>query len=160
MDKVYIGYVSGVHGLRGDLKIKCRFESPEAVFQKDKVIYLNEESHKITNVKFYKGVYLTTIDDLKDINLVEKYIGFDVYAERTSLDLKNDYILDDLYGMSIVEKDKSYGKVSEILDNGAQKILVIDYEPKYMIPLVDSYIKRVNLDTHTIETDGVKGLIL
>lgn len=161
MEKVYVGFIQGVHGLRGDLKIKCGFESPERVFKKDNVIFLNEEPHTVTNAKPYKGHYLVTIDNLKDINLVEKYIGYDVYVDRKYLNLKEDeYILDDLYGMAIVCKGKIYGKVSEIIENGMQKVLVIDYEKKYMIPLVDAYIKKVDLAKKEVIVDEIEGLIL
>ncbi|HBA37147.1 MAG TPA: 16S rRNA processing protein RimM [Firmicutes bacterium] len=160
MDKVYVGYVGGVHGLRGDLKIKCKFESPEAVFIKGQTILLNEEPHEITNAKFYKGFYLVTIDNMKDINLVEKYKGYDVYIDRSTLKLDKDYILSDLYDMEIVENGKCYGKVKEILENGSQKILVVDYKKSYMIPMVDAYVKNVDLNNRQIEVEGIEGLIL
>jgi len=161
MKSVHIGYVKGVHGLRGDLKIKCQFESPDKVFKNGNKIYLNEEEHTITNSKLYKGLYLVTIDNLKDINLVEHYIGYDVYFDREDLNLgENDYILSDLYGMEIVEDGKTYGKVLEILENTVQKILVIDYEPKYMVPLVDEYVKKVDLENKVIEVEDVRSLII
>lgn len=161
MEKIYVGFVQGVHGLRGDLKVKNRFESPEKIFIKGNRIYLNEEEHEITNAKFYKGHYLVTIDNLKDINLVEKYIGYDVYFAREDLrEEDGDYIIDDLYGLKIVSNGKEYGVVKEILDNGAYKILVIDYETSYMIPLVDEYVVEVDVKGGKIEGANVEALIL
>lgn len=161
MEKIYIGFVQGVHGLRGDLKVKNRFESPEKVFVNGNKIYLNEEEHTITNQKFYKGHYLVTIDNMKDINLVEKYIGYDVYFSREDLGEKEgDYIVDDLFGMKIVSGGKEFGVVKEILDNGTYKILSIDYQKKYMIPLIDAYVVKVDLEAKTIEIADVESLIL
>lgn len=160
MEKVYIGYVGGVHGLRGDLKVKCRFESPEKVFIKGNYIFLEDEKHEITNCKLYKGYYLVTIDNLKDINLVEKYKGYDVFIDRESLKLEKGYILSDLYDMTIISKGKSYGTVKNILNNGAYDILEIEYQKKYMIPLIDVYVKKVDLVTKTIEVENVLELIL
>lgn len=161
MEKVYIGFVQGVHGLRGDLKIKNRFESPEKVFKNGNKIYLNKEEHTITNQKFYKGHYLVTIDNMKDINLVEKYIGYDVFFKREDLhEEEGDYIVDDLFGLKIVSNGKEYGHVDEILDNGTYKILSINYEKKYMIPLIDVYVKKVDLTEKTIEVADVESLIL
>lgn len=160
MNKVYIGYVQGLHGLRGDLKVKCRFESPDEVFQKGNKIFLNEEEHEVTNAKFYKGFYLVTIDNLKDINLVEKYKGYDVYFDREELKLEKGYILEDLYGLTIIEGNDKFGRVKEILDNGVYKILVVDYDREYMIPLIDEYVKDVNLADETIEVSNVRSLIL
>lgn len=160
MDKIYIGYVGGVHGLRGDLKIKCRFECPDKVFVKGNKIFLNDEEHIITNVKFYKGYYLVTIDNLKDINLVEHYKGFDVFFNRDDLNLNGSYILSDLYDMTITSNGNSYGKVTGISNNGVYNILEIDYKKKYMIPLIDEYVKKVNLEAKTIEVENVEALIL
>ncbi len=161
MEKIYIGYVQGVHGLRGDLKIKNRFERPDDVFKKENTIYLNEEPHIITNSKFYKGFYLVTIDNLKDINLVLKYKGYDVYFKKEDLHLKkDDFILDDLIDLNIIYKGKNYGKVKEVRDNSAYKILLIDFKQKYMIPLIDEFIKSVDLDKREITVDNIEGLIL
>ncbi len=158
MKKVHIGYVQGVHGLRGDLKIKNRFESPEKVFQKGNKIFLNEEEHTITACKFYKGFYLVTIDNMKHINLVEHYKGCDVYFSKEDLNLKEgEYLLDELYGMTIYENNRNYGKVGEILDNGVYKILVSD--SKVMVPLIDVYVKSVDLENKKIECEGIEGLV-
>lgn len=161
MEKIYIGFVQGVHGLRGDLKIKNRFETPEKVFINGMSIYLNEEEHKITNAKFYKGHYLVTIDNMKDINLVEKYIGCDVYFNREDLkEEEGSYILDDLFGLRIVSDGKEYGIIKEILDNGRYKILSIEYEKNYMIPLIDEYVKNVDVKAGIVEVADVEALIL
>ncbi len=161
MEKIYIGYVQGVHGLRGDLKIKCRFEKPELVFKKGNTILLNDETHTITNSKLYKGFYLTTIDNLKDINLVEKYKGYDVFFLRDDMGLKDDeYILDDLLGLEVTCNGKTYGKVTEIITSKAHDILVVDYEKKIMIPLIDEYVKKVDLKEKKIIIDSIEGLII
>ncbi len=161
MDKVFIGYVQGVHGLRGDLKIKNKFDKPERVFIPNQTIYLNSEKHTITACKFYKGFYLVTIDNIKHINLVEHYIGYDVFIDRESLNLKNDeYILSDLYNLEIVCVNKKYGKVSEIMNNGVYDILVIDYEKKYMIPLIDEYVLKVDINNNSIICKNIEGLII
>jgi len=161
MEKIHIGYVQGVHGLRGDLKIKNRFENPDLIFQKGNRILLNEEEHEITHSKFYKGFYLVTIDNLKHINLVEHYKGYDVYFYKSDLKLgKNEYILDDLYGLKIESDGKSYGTVKDILDNGKYKILVIDYKNNFMIPLVNEYVTDVDLENGIIHVKDIEGLII
>lgn len=161
MDKVYIGFVQGVHGLRGDLKIKCEFEKPDKVFITNNHIYLNDEEHAITNAKFYKGHYLVTIDNMRDINLVEKYIGYEVYFNRDDLnESEGEYILADLYGLKIISSNHEYGEVCEIFNNGVYKILKVKYSKDYMIPLVDEYVKKVDVKNGYIEVDDVEGLIL
>lgn len=161
LEKIYIGFVQGVHGLRGDLKIKNRFESPEKVFVCNNHIFLNDEEHIITNTKFYKGHYLVTIDNIKDINLVEKYIGYEVYFNREDLkEGETDYILDDLLGLKIISNGREYGTIKEILDNGKYKILVVDYQKEYMIPLVCEYVENVDRKDKCVYVKDVEALIL
>ncbi len=159
--KILVGYVSGVHGLRGDLKVKSHFSDSNKAFSIGNDIFLNDEVHKISNCKFYKGYYLITIDNLKDINLVEHYKGYDVYIDRNSLKLKPDeYILEDLIGLTILDNNKNRGVVKEILNNGVYNLLNVDYDKPYMIPLVDMYVKNVNIESGTIEVNDIEGLLL
>ncbi len=161
MDRIHVGYVQGVHGLRGDLKVKCKFQEPDKVFINGKKIYLNEEEHTITGCKFYKGFYLTTIDNLKDINLVEKYKGYDVYIDRSELELKSDeYLIEDLKGMQIVELESglSCGEVIDFIDNGMQKILLLDSEVVTMVPLVSEYVENVDAKKRIVTLKNIQKL--
>lgn len=161
MDKLFVGYIQGVHGLRGDLKIKNKFSNPDKVFIVNNKIYLNDEEHTITACKFYKGFYLVTIDNLKNINLVERYIGYDVFISRHELKLsENEYINEDLIGMSIIFNNKNYGTVCDVINNGMYDLLVVDYDKKYMIPNVSDYVKKIDLENRVIECDGIEGLII
>ena len=161
MNKVYVGYVQGVHGLRGDLKIKCKFEHPEKVFKADTKIYLNDDLHEISACKLYKGFYLCTIDNIKDINKVEKYIGYDVFIERNELHLKdNEYLLDDLYNLEIESNSKLYGSVKGISNNGVYYILIVKYKKEYMIPLIDEFVLNVDLENKKIICKDIERLII
>lgn len=161
MDRIHIGYVQGVHGLRGDLKVKCKFQEPDKVFIKGKKIYLNEEEHTITGCKFYKGFYLTTIDNLRDINLVEKYKGFDVYIDRSELGLNDkEYLIEDLKGMQIIELESGLpcGEVIDVMDNGMQKILLLDSEVVTMVPLVPEYVENVDIKKRIVTLKNIQKL--
>jgi len=83
-----------------------------------------------------------------------------VYFDREELKLEKGYILEDLYGLTIIEGNDKFGRVKEILDNGVYKILVVDHDREYMIPLIDEYVKDVNLADETIEVSNVRSLIL
>lgn len=160
MEKVHIGYVQGVHGLRGDLKIRSNFEFADKVLTNGNVLLLNDEEHTITNCKFYKGFYLTTIDNLKDINLVEKYIGFDVYYDRAKLNLKEgEYLIEDLIGLEIVCAGKVWGKVTDVYNNSIYKILEVNNNRRWLIPVVDEYVIKLDFDNKKVECKNIEGLI-
>lgn len=161
MKKIYVGYVQGVHGLRGDLKIRNKFSTPEKVFKVGMTIYLNSEPHKITACKLYKNCYLCTIDNIKDINQVEKYIGYDVHVDREELSLTDgEYLLEDLFDMTIECNNKYYGKVKEITNNGIYNILVIDYGKSYMIPLISEFVINVDINDKKIVCKDIERLMV
>ena len=159
--KVQIGYVQGVHGLRGDLKIKNRSEMEDRIYKVGNEIYLNDEKHVITACKFYKGFYLVTIDNMKDINKVEHYIGYDVFIDREILNLsESEYLLEDLIDLNILCDGENLGRVISIENNGKYNILVIHYEKEYRIPLLDEFVIKVDLGNKSILCKDIKGLIL
>lgn len=161
MKKIFVGYVQGTYGLKGDLKIKSNFDKADRVFTNGSKIYLNNELHEITFCKFYKGFYLCTIDNIKDINEVEKYIGYNMYINREDLHLEsNEYLLDDLYGLTILANDKNYGTVKEIFNNKIYNILVIDYDKQFMIPLIDEYVVKIDLENKIIICKNIEELMI
>ena len=157
---IFIGYISATHGLKGDLVIKSKFDKINNALKVNNKIYINNVEHTITNVKEYKNNYLIKIDNLKNINLVEQYIATDVYIKREELNLNGDYLLEDLIGLKIECNEKDYGIVKEVLNNGKYNILSIDYTKTYMIPMVDEYIIKVDLDNKKIICKNIEGLII
>lgn len=161
MSKMFVGYVQGFHGLKGELKIKNKFSMPEKVFMRNKKIYLNDEEHDITNVRFHKDFYLVEIDELKNINLVEKYKGCDLFISRDELNLATDeFLIEDLFGMAIIYNDQNMGVVKDVLKNNSQDVLEIDYNGKYFIPLVEEYVVKVDLVKKQIVVKNIGGLML
>lgn len=157
---IFIGYISATHGLKGDLVIKSKFDKINNALKVNNKIYINNVEHTITNVKEYKNNYLIKIDNLKNINLVEQYVATDVYIKREELNLNGDYLLEDLIGLKIKCNEKDYGIVKEVLNNGKYNILSIDYTKTYMIPMVDEYIIKVDLDNKKIICKNIEGLII
>ena len=161
MEKILIGYISGTHGLRGDLIVKSKFDKKDKALKKGNNIYLNDEKHEITDVKIYKNNYLIKIDNLKNINLVEHYKAYDVYTTREELNLnENEYILDDLIGMTIEYNNKTYGKVVSIENYGKDTLIRVKKKKEFLIPLIDEYIKEVDLNNKTIKCNDIRGLII
>ena len=150
------GKIVGVFGLKGELKVIS--DSTTNRFKKGNHLYLgknekNVQKVQITNARIHKGLNLVVIDNLEDINLVEKYVNYYFYIDREEMnDLKeNEYYFDDLIGKDIVDKDnKIYGKVIDMLDLPASAVIETKFgDRKVMIPFVNAYIKDVT-DTSVV----------
>lgn len=152
------GKIVGVFGLKGELKVIS--ESDTNRFIKDNELYLGKNETKLQKVKVsssrvHKGMYLVTINDLFDINLVEKYVGLNFYIDREEMDDLEDgeFYLDDLIGLKVINQNKEVlGPVVEVLDL-YHPVIEIELKngKKILMPFVKEYVKEVDEEYIYIE---------
>lgn len=158
MDNIFIGKITGYHGIKGELKVVSDFELKEKVFKKGFEITLDNETLKITSSRIHKNNYLITVNNLYDLNLVDKYIGKSIFINRSKLNLKNDeYLLFELIGFSVYDGEIFLGKVKDIMYNKNNNFLCVD---NFFIPLIDVYIKNVDMSNKKIFTINGRDLII
>ena len=145
------GKIVGVFGLKGELKVVS--DSTTNRFYKGSVLYLgrnikNLQKVTISSARIHKGMHMVTIDELYDINLVEKYVNNIFYIDRDEMDdlNENEYYFDDLIGLKIIDgNNKEYGEVIDVLDLPASCVIEIQLKDgkKIMVPFVGVYINDV-----------------
>ena len=159
---IIVGKVISFFGIKGELKVKSSFDKKEKVFKEGNYILINNESLKITSVRIHKNNYLIRVNDINDINLITKYIGYNVYFKKSELDLKEDeYILDELIGAKVIHNTENIVYVIETSTSINVNYIKVKYNDKtYLIPLINQYINNFNRDTKTIYTNHGKSLCL
>ena len=159
---IIVGKVINFFGIKGELKVKSNFDKKERVFKIGNNILINNEPLKITSVRIHKNNYLIRVNDINDINLVTKYIGYNVYFKKSDLGLTdNEYILEELIGADVMDDNENIGKVIEIYTSSNMNYIKVKYSNKtYLIPLIDEYIDHFDQETKTIYTNNGKSLCL
>lgn len=159
---IIVGKVINFFGIKGELKVKSNFDKKEKVFIVGNNILINNEVLKITSVRIHKNNYLIRVNDIFDINLVTKYIGYNVYFRKSDLGLTDkEYILEELIGATVMDNLDNIGEVIEIYTSSNMNYIKVEYNNKtYLIPLIDEYIDYFNRDTKTIYTNNGKSLCL
>lgn len=164
MEYICIGKIVQTHGIKGELRIKSRFLKKDRVFKKGFDLYLGEDKIKetINTYRPHKDFDMVTFDGYDNINQVLKYLKLLVYARKEDIELKSDeYILEELVGLNVIEDGICLGKVSEIVYNNSNILLnVISDEHSFYIPNNANFIKKVNLDNNEVIVENAKGLIL
>lgn len=145
------GKIVGVFGLKGELKVIS--DSTTNRFFKGSELYLGRNIKNLTKVtissaRIHKGMYMVTINELYDINLVEKYVNQIFYIDRDEMDdlEENEYYFDDLIGLKIIDgNNNEYGEVVDVLDLPSSAVIEIKLknDKKIMIPFVGVYINDV-----------------
>lgn len=163
MDKLKIGKILGTHALKGELKIRSNsdFNEQRFIIGHRLLIENQNEEFIIKTVRFHKGNYLVSFDGLQDINLVEKYIGLNVYGYKDDIELEEDeYFYGDLIGCVLKQDDRKIGEVVSVFNNGAHDILSVQTDKKTVsIPYVDAFIDGIDIENKIINVHLIKGFL-
>ena len=156
-DLVYVGYISGPFGLKGQLKVITDSNHLDKIFVVKNTLYIDNNPYQIKSYQFHKH-HSITFEGYEDINQVDNLIKKDVYIKRCDLNLGiNEYLLNDLLGCKIIDNNKEIGNVEDVL---LSKHTYFIKSGELIIPMIDKYIERVDTKDKIIYVKGSKELIL
>ena len=165
MDKLNIGKIVNTFGLKGELKVISQSEFIEDRFKVGNTIFIDFNNDfvpvTITTMRTHQGNVLLSVDDLLDINLIEKYKGCDVYIAKKDIPrLDGDYYLFELEGLDVYVDNQKIGFVLKAEKPSAQTLLRIQTPEKVvLIPFVDQFIKNVDIDNKRLDIEVIEGLL-
>ncbi|MEF2662877.1 MAG: ribosome maturation factor RimM [Bacilli bacterium] len=159
-EMIYIGKTVSTFGIKGELKVISDFEYCDRAYQVNKKILINNIEHVISGIRYHKNYVLLKIDNLNNINDILKYVGFNIYIKRIDLGLKGcEYLYKDLINSEVIDDDNTkLGKVIEVL-NGNNVLIKVKGSKEFLIPLIDNYISKFDLNKKILYTKNAKELI-
>ena len=159
-EMIYIGKTVSTFGIKGELKVISDFEYCDRAYQVNKKILINNIEHVISGIRYHKNYVLLKIDNLNNINDILKYVGFNIYIKRIDLGLKGcEYLFKDLINSEVIDDDNTkLGKVIEVL-NGNNVLIKVKGSKEFLIPLIDNYISKFDLNKKILYTKNAKELI-
>lgn len=133
-DKVLIGKICGVHGLKGQVKIMSFSQNPQDIGSYPDLFDNNNNkiSIKITSKAQGKNhdVFITTIDGVNDRNCAEDLKNTEIFIIKSDLPESEDdgFYYTDLIGLDVLSHDnEKIGKVKDVMNYGAGDIIEIDF---------------------------------
>jgi len=160
MKLIYIGDIVNTHGIKGELRIISDFKYKKEVFKKGMKLYIGR-FHNVEVINTYrkhKNYDMVTLDGLNNINDVIMYKGDSVYINRDDIKIDG-YFNEDIIGLSVISNNENKGIVRNILKNKAHDILFIeDNGNNHMVPFVDEFIEKIDLEDKKIYIKEMKGL--
>ncbi len=159
---ICVGKVINFFGIKGELKVLSNFDKKELAFKIGMKVLIKEENLEITSIRYHKNYILIRVNDIQDINLITKYIGFNIYVKKGDLGLSDtEYILEELVGFSVIDDGETLGVVVDtLMGKGANYIKVSTGQKEFLIPLVDVYLKKFERNNKLLYTTNAKSLII
>ena len=161
MNYIYVGDIVNTHGIKGELRILSDFKYKDKIFIHDFNLYVgrSKELMTIDTYRKHKEYDMVKFYEVEDINDAIAYKGDKVYINKDDIKIDG-YFNEDLIGLNVYENDKYIGNVETIIKNNSQELFVIkNDDKKFLIPYVDEFIKKIDLDNKKIEVELIEGLI-
>jgi len=149
--RLCVGAIVGVHGVRGQVRVASFTAEPEALFTYSP---LTDERGTRTFELSRKGVgkdhFIVALAGVSDRDQAEAMRGTELFVERSLLPASEDgtYYHADLIGLKAKdEAGLTQGIVDAVHDYGAGTFLEIKpaARPSFMLPLQEAFVPEVNL---------------
>lgn len=157
MNLIYIGKLVNTHGLKGEVKIISDFKFKDVVFNKNNNIYINNDKYTINSYRKHKMFDMVTLEGVNDIDDALNLKGNNIYIDKNEY-VFNSYLNEDLIGLEVYDNETYKGKITDIYKTSANDLLVVEGNKKHMVPNIDTFIKKVDLENNRIYINYIKGL--
>jgi 16S rRNA processing protein RimM len=158
--RILVGHITGIYGIRGWLKIESYTRPPENIFSfQPWYIYRDDCWQEVTtrDTMVHGKRLIVALDGITDRDNARNLVAADISILRSQLvDLPpGEFYWVDLVGMQVVnQQGKTLGIVAEILETGANDVMVVTGQGRYLIPIIwNMYILNVEQGTGLISVD-------
>ncbi len=160
MKYVSIGRIVSTHGLKGEVKFLYYNEVSKGLYDYNTFLIKQQEEWveiKPERIRGQKGFYYIKFQGYNTIEGVASFTNKELFVKEEDLpSLEADEYYDfQLIGLNVIDKKGDIlGKVENIIHTKANDILVIGEKKEILIPMVDIYIKSIDLDASEIKVEG------
>jgi 16S rRNA processing protein RimM len=156
---VLLGRIVGVFGVKGWVRIESHTRPREAIFGYSPWglgLKTGWERRAVLNGEARGKSLVAKIEGIEDRELARELIGTEIAVPRADLPApeKGEIYWADLVGCSVVNlENQDFGKVTGLLETGANDVLIVKGEKERLIPYTDQVVKEVDLDQALIRVD-------
>lgn len=151
-EKVCIGAITGVRGLKGEVRIKSFTAVPDDVAAYGPLTdEAGARSFKLRITAHAKGQLIARLDGVNDRTAAEALKGTELFISRAALPEtgEDDYYFSDLVGLKAeTQSGESLGLIKAMHNFGAGDI--IELEDGMMVPFTKAVVPVVDLDADRI----------
>lgn len=163
MEKILIGKIVNVVGLKGELKVYCYTDRKER-FEELEKIWLDQEDYQIRNVRYQGNVVILKLKGIDDRNKAEAQRNKGVYILEEDLAKlpEGTYYVRDLIGIEVKdETGQNLGILSDVVQNSAQDLYEVKIESgkKVLIPAVKEFVLDIDMEDRKMTVKLPEGLL-
>ena len=168
-DAVEVGRITGAWGVKGWLRVEPYAAEPQALFSSKRWFLRPPDPLpagpaaawppllRVVQAREHGASVVAAVQDIADRNAAQALRGARVFVSRTSFPTPGagEYYWVDLIGLAVVNRQaQALGQVEGLIETGAHAVLRVRRdEAESLIPFVDAYVDRVDLEARTVFVD-------
>lgn len=166
-DRLKVGIVTSVHGIKGEVKVFPTTDDSKR-FRKLKQVYLDTGKEmlplEIEGVKFFKQMVILKFKGYENPDDVQKFRQKELWIDRKDAVklTKDEYFIADLIGISVfTEDDTLLGTLKDVMETGANDVYVVETNvgKEILIPAIKQCILNVDMDQRKMTVYLMEGLL-
>jgi 16S rRNA processing protein RimM len=158
---ILMGAIAGVHGVKGEVKVKSFTGDPLAIAAYGPLYDDAGKSFelKLSSKSAKESVVIAKIAGITDRNAAEALKGRRLYAPREAmpeLAEPDEFYAADLVGLAVEDAEgRKFGTVADLQDHGAGPVLAIEGGPEgaFDLPFAQRFVPVVDLAARRIVVD-------
>jgi 16S rRNA processing protein RimM len=161
-DWVVLGEIVGVHGVRGWVKVKSHTRPREAIFEYGSWYVGTRngwENMSVISGRPQGPGLVAHLEGISDRDQARLLVGAEIAISRDQLSpvKAGEVYWMDLEDCEVINREgDSLGKVSHLLETGANDVLVVQNGGERLIPYTGDFIDEVDLESKIIRVDWDK----
>ena len=160
-----VGRILKTYGLRGWVKLEALTTNPRR-FRKGNTFILEgetaEERLVLEEAKEVQGALTAKFQGLENREQAAALVGklLFVTARELGESPQDSFWEHQLLGLEVITMDGDrLGEVVEVMETGANDVLVVEGDREYLIPMIAEVVKEIDLDSGTIMVKPLPGLL-
>lgn len=165
-DKIKVGFIRKAHGLKGEVKILPLTDDSRR-FKKIKKLFLENSNeslieYEVESVRIASDEVILKFKNVNDKDAADLLRGIFIYINREDAISLNDweFYTQDLIGLSVYYREENIGKVTDVLNTGANdnlEILLNKNSKHIYYPFVRTFIDNVDLEKGCLFVNQYEG---
>ena len=159
-----VGRIIGIHGVRGEIKVKSLTDFPER-FSPGALLYVEGETiqREVLSARPHKGALLVKLTGMNDRNAAETLRGKYLFVAREdAMPLAEDeYYEDELVGLQVETMEgEVLGELMQIMWTAANEVYIVQgRRGEILIPAIAEVVQEVDLEQGVMRVALLPGLI-
>lgn len=164
---VSIGKILNFHGIKGEAKVGYSKNQKDFMELLSSVYILKDNEYipfEVLSIKFNSKFAIVKFKNIDSINTIVEYKNCLIFVDEADIRSKlndDEFLIDELVGMSVISDNKQVGVVIGVSNNGANDLLSVKSVSGNicLVPFVKALVSNVDIKSNTVIVENIKGLI-